>query len=104
MRGSMFIFCFAIFALETLGDLWMPYKFAACLFGADEEEPQSAAAAAADLLAKEAKADAAALATQLQALLQYLRHKHAYCFWCGARYDSLEQLQETCPGSDEQDH
>ncbi|QRW12758.1 G-patch domain-containing protein [Ceratobasidium sp. AG-Ba] len=41
---------------------------------------------------------------RLDTLLQYLRSKYHYCFWCGARYDSKEDLEQNCPGLDEDNH
>jgi hypothetical protein len=41
---------------------------------------------------------------RLHLVLSYLRDKHAYCFWCGVKYDSEEEIQSQCPGSDEDDH
>lgn len=41
---------------------------------------------------------------RLHLVLSYLRDKHAYCFWCGVKYDSEEEIQIQCPGSDEDDH
>ncbi|KAG8705925.1 hypothetical protein FRC08_001361 [Ceratobasidium sp. 394] len=41
---------------------------------------------------------------RLAGLLEYLRSKYFYCFWCGASYDSQEDLEQNCPGLDEDDH
>lgn len=41
---------------------------------------------------------------QLHLVLSYLRDKHAYCFWCGVKYESEEDMQSQCPGPDEDDH
>ncbi|KAG8743596.1 hypothetical protein FRC12_015017 [Ceratobasidium sp. 428] len=41
---------------------------------------------------------------RLAALLEYLRSKYFYCFWCGASYDNQEDLEQNCPGLDEDDH
>ncbi|KAL4913163.1 hypothetical protein BDW62DRAFT_214455 [Aspergillus aurantiobrunneus] len=41
-------------------------------------------------------------AERLQRLVQYLRQKHYYCFWCKCRYDTAEM--EGCPGITEEDH
>jgi len=40
----------------------------------------------------------------LRDFLVYLREKHCYCYYCGSRYDSQEQLEEMCPGILEEDH
>ncbi|KAL4883634.1 hypothetical protein BJY04DRAFT_184016 [Aspergillus karnatakaensis] len=39
---------------------------------------------------------------RLQRLVQYLREKHFYCFWCKYRYGTAEM--EGCPGLTEEDH
>jgi len=41
---------------------------------------------------------------RLHLVLSYLRDKHAYCFWCGVKYDSEEEIGSQCPGPDEDDH
>ncbi|KAG1715929.1 hypothetical protein ID866_1218 [Astraeus odoratus] len=41
---------------------------------------------------------------RLNLVLTYLRDKYAYCFWCGTQYDSTEDIQRHCPGSEEEDH
>lgn len=41
---------------------------------------------------------------RLEALLNYLRKTYNYCFYCGATYDSFEQLTELCPGLTEDEH
>ncbi|KAL3448902.1 hypothetical protein BJX65DRAFT_273563, partial [Aspergillus insuetus] len=42
-------------------------------------------------------------AERLKRLVEYLREKHHYCFWCKYRYESAEEL-EGCPGMTEEDH
>ncbi|KAI9044614.1 putative G-patch domain protein [Aspergillus affinis] len=39
---------------------------------------------------------------RLARLLQHLRQKHRYCFWCKCRYETDEM--EGCPGITEEDH
>ena len=39
---------------------------------------------------------------RLGRLVQYLREKHHYCFWCKYRYETAEM--EGCPGMTEEDH
>ncbi|PYH72392.1 putative G-patch domain protein [Aspergillus vadensis CBS 113365] len=39
---------------------------------------------------------------RLGRLVQYLREKHHYCFWCKYRYENAEM--EGCPGVTEEDH
>ncbi|KIJ19929.1 hypothetical protein PAXINDRAFT_67570 [Paxillus involutus ATCC 200175] len=41
---------------------------------------------------------------RLSLVLTYLRDKYAYCFWCGTQYEDESDLQENCPGPDEEDH
>ncbi|KAL4996532.1 hypothetical protein BDV10DRAFT_110058 [Aspergillus recurvatus] len=41
-------------------------------------------------------------AERLKRLVQYLREKHYYCFWCKYRYETAEM--EGCPGVTEEDH
>ncbi|KAL4977825.1 hypothetical protein BDW66DRAFT_29943 [Aspergillus desertorum] len=41
-------------------------------------------------------------AERLKRLVQYLREKHYYCFWCKYRYETAEM--EGCPGITEEDH
>ncbi|KAL3465392.1 hypothetical protein BJX64DRAFT_253100 [Aspergillus heterothallicus] len=42
-------------------------------------------------------------AERLRRLVEYLREKHYYCFWCKYRYETAEEL-EGCPGLTEEDH
>ncbi|KAL2814761.1 hypothetical protein BJX63DRAFT_420638 [Aspergillus granulosus] len=42
-------------------------------------------------------------AERLRRLVEYLREKHLYCFWCKYRYETAEEL-EGCPGMTEEDH
>jgi hypothetical protein len=28
----------------------------------------------------------------------------SYCIWCGCQYESLEELNQECPGEEEDDH
>ncbi|KAL4902510.1 hypothetical protein BDW74DRAFT_157933 [Aspergillus multicolor] len=41
-------------------------------------------------------------ADRLSRLVQYLREKYHYCFWCKYRYETAEM--EGCPGVTEEDH
>ncbi|KAL4802886.1 hypothetical protein BDV18DRAFT_163410 [Aspergillus unguis] len=41
-------------------------------------------------------------AERLSRLVQYLRDKHFYCFWCKYRYETAEM--DGCPGLTEEDH
>ena len=40
---------------------------------------------------------------RLQAILDYLRTKHYYCFWCGCQYNDADDLAN-CPGLTELEH
>ncbi|KAL4784264.1 hypothetical protein BJX76DRAFT_223791 [Aspergillus varians] len=42
-------------------------------------------------------------AERLKQLVQYLREKHYYCFWCKYQYEDAAEL-EGCPGVTEEDH
>ncbi|TIA93506.1 hypothetical protein E3P92_00246 [Wallemia ichthyophaga] len=35
---------------------------------------------------------------------EYAREVHSYCFWCGCKYQSKQDMNENCPGFDEDDH
>ncbi|OCH88306.1 hypothetical protein OBBRIDRAFT_94146 [Obba rivulosa] len=41
---------------------------------------------------------------RLELVLDYLRQKYAYCFWCGTQYDNQDDLDANCPGPDEDAH
>jgi len=41
---------------------------------------------------------------RLTEVLDYLRTKHLYCFWCGARYKNKKEMEEQCPGIEESEH
>ncbi|CAG9535941.1 unnamed protein product [Cercopithifilaria johnstoni] len=41
---------------------------------------------------------------RLSELTNYLYATHYYCFWCGAQYDSKEELENGCPGRTREDH
>ncbi|VIO99323.1 G-patch domain containing protein [Brugia malayi] len=40
----------------------------------------------------------------LMELTIYLRAAHCYCVWCGAQYDSNEELENNCPGRTREEH
>ncbi|OAV87550.1 hypothetical protein PTTG_03547 [Puccinia triticina 1-1 BBBD Race 1] len=42
--------------------------------------------------------------TRLSCTLEYLREEYFYCIWCGCQYESLEELNNECPGEEEDDH
>ncbi|GAA5897301.1 hypothetical protein JCM8208_003782 [Rhodotorula glutinis] len=42
--------------------------------------------------------------SRLALMLTYLRNKYHYCFWCGTQYDDEKDLEENCPGTEEDDH
>jgi hypothetical protein len=41
---------------------------------------------------------------RLKLLLDYLRGKYSYCFWCGTQYEDVIDLEQNCPGPEEDDH
>ncbi|KAG7097148.1 hypothetical protein E1B28_004526 [Marasmius oreades] len=41
---------------------------------------------------------------RLELVLTYLRDEYAYCFWCGTEYEGQEEMEEKCPGVDEECH
>jgi hypothetical protein len=41
---------------------------------------------------------------RLRLVLTYLRDKYAYCFWCGMQYNSPDEMDEQCPGPEEDAH
>ncbi|KAJ8595345.1 hypothetical protein M405DRAFT_371719 [Rhizopogon salebrosus TDB-379] len=41
---------------------------------------------------------------RLKLLLDYLREKYSYCFWCGTQYEDAGDLAQNCPGPEEDDH
>ncbi|KAH9853772.1 hypothetical protein C2E23DRAFT_915181 [Lenzites betulinus] len=41
---------------------------------------------------------------RLTLVLDYLRRRYAYCFWCGTQYDGPEDMASNCPGEDEDAH
>ncbi|KAI8356619.1 hypothetical protein EDC96DRAFT_515589 [Choanephora cucurbitarum] len=41
---------------------------------------------------------------QLHKVLEYLRNNYLYCFWCSAKYENKSDLDDNCPGLEEDDH
>ena len=41
---------------------------------------------------------------KLGAVVEYLRSKWRYCFWCKYRYRDAKEMEEGCPGVAEEDH
>ncbi len=41
---------------------------------------------------------------QLSLLTEYLRSHYLYCVWCGTRFESKDDLADSCPGDTSQDH
>lgn len=74
-------------------------EFENTVVSTEEEEEE-------DISDREEKASWVALdsASRLIYTLQYLRQEYFYCIWCGCQYDSLEELNQECPGEDEDDH
>lgn len=50
------------------------------------------------------KLKALSLEHQLEALVKYLRDTYFYCFWCRAKYTDQQDLDDNCPGTEEDDH
>ncbi|GAA5984462.1 hypothetical protein JCM5350_003369 [Sporobolomyces pararoseus] len=44
------------------------------------------------------------VSTRLALTLSYLRHHYHYCFYCGCQYNDAKDLEENCPGTEEEDH
>ncbi|KAK9838262.1 hypothetical protein WJX81_000993 [Elliptochloris bilobata] len=70
--------------------------------------PQGDDVAGAD--AADAAADCASVWEDLPAeqrlseVLDHLRQRHHYCFFCGCQYNGEEDMRESCPGKWEDDH
>lgn len=41
---------------------------------------------------------------RLALVLEYLRRKYCYCFWCGTQYEDGDDMESSCPGTEEDDH
>ncbi|KAF5370123.1 hypothetical protein D9758_001224 [Tetrapyrgos nigripes] len=41
---------------------------------------------------------------RLALVLSYLRDHYDYCFWCGTQYDDQDEMEEQCPGPEEEAH
>lgn len=63
----------------------------------DEEEMRKYEDDKEEFFAKDAR-------TRLAETVDYLRTKYFYCLWCGAQYDSKEELDNECPGAAEDEH
>lgn len=52
------------------------------------------------------EADPAKPAEHLAYLVDSLRVEHLYCFWCAAKYGSVQEMEGPggCPGTEEDDH
>lgn len=37
-------------------------------------------------------------------ITEYLRLKYLYCIWCGIKYDSMEDIEVSCPGDSKEMH
>jgi acyl transferase domain-containing protein len=48
---------------------------------------------------EEDKSDQSNMESLLKNLTEYLREKHLYCIWCGQTFETLEELEDTCPGN-----
>ncbi|XP_061398318.1 G patch domain-containing protein 11 [Musca vetustissima] len=43
-------------------------------------------------------------AEKLEMLINYIRTSYNFCFWCGIRYEDLDDLSTNCPGLNKDDH
>jgi len=41
---------------------------------------------------------------RLSLVLDYLRDRYHYCFWCGTQYDDVDDIEANCPGPEEDAH
>lgn len=41
---------------------------------------------------------------QLNFILDYLRTKYLYCLWCGIKYETADDMDANCPGTEKSDH
>jgi rubrerythrin len=41
---------------------------------------------------------------RLMKVVNYLRIKHFYCFWCGTQYKDKNEMDQQCPGAEEEVH
>ncbi|XP_013117374.1 G patch domain-containing protein 11 [Stomoxys calcitrans] len=41
---------------------------------------------------------------KLEMLTNYIRTSYNFCFWCGIRYENLNDLNDNCPGPGKDDH
>jgi hypothetical protein len=41
---------------------------------------------------------------QLKTLTCYLREQHIYCIWCGQAFETINELENTCPGNERDLH
>lgn len=48
--------------------------------------------------------DARPVADRLRDVIGYLRDAHVYCIYCGAQYEDARDMQDNCPGPEEDDH
>ncbi|KAI6190142.1 Coiled-coil domain-containing protein 75 [Aphelenchoides bicaudatus] len=51
-----------------------------------------------------AELDETILYERLGNVTRYVRNTHCYCLWCGATYDTFEELVRECPGETREDH
>ncbi|CAF3690501.1 unnamed protein product, partial [Rotaria sordida] len=48
--------------------------------------------------------DQSNMENQLKTLTNYLRDTHLYCIWCGQTFETLDELQNICPGNERDLH
>lgn len=44
------------------------------------------------------------LMDRLKEIVNYIRVTHYYCIWCGSAFDSIDELNQQCPGRTREDH
>ena len=53
---------------------------------------------------EEAEEELFSVGEKLSLLLTYIRVEHFYCLYCGIKYESQQDMTETCPGPSREDH
>lgn len=43
-------------------------------------------------------------AKKLEEVTNYLRSFHKFCLWCGIKFESLEDMEKSCPGNNREIH
>jgi len=69
-----------------------------------DTEPKSTAGWATETIEEAAQFLCLNPVERLTRVVRYLRDEHHYCFWCGTQYRSADEMEEECPGPDEDMH